>query len=148
MCHLLCLLETVQVLLKLFSTQSCNGLFQTLVGILLLVFAPGIASLFSNDPEVLQIGTHCLRILAIGAPAYAIGMIVVQAMNGAGDTATPTVIDFVGFWLLQIPLAYWLATDVGLGPDGAFWAIVVGETFVTILGVIIFRRGRWKHMIA
>jgi putative MATE family efflux protein len=125
-----------------------NTVFQTVVGILLLVFAPGITGLFSNDPEVLRIGTHCLRILAIGAPAYAIGMIVVQAMNGAGDTATPTAIDFVGFWLLQIPLAYWLATDAGLGPDGAFWAIVVGETFVTVLGVIIFRRGRWKHTIA
>jgi putative MATE family efflux protein len=125
-----------------------NTLFQTIIGLLLLAFAPGIAGLFTNDPEVLRLGTHCLRILAIGAPAYAVGMIVVQAINGAGDTATPTVINFVGFWLLQIPIAYWLATDVGLGPDGAFWAIVIGETFVTILGVIVFRRGRWKHTVA
>ena len=75
-------------------------------------------------------------------------MIVVQAINGAGDTATPTVINLVGFWLLQLPLAYWLATSAGLGPVGAFTAIVVAESFVTLLGVIIFRRGRWKRTIA
>ena len=75
-------------------------------------------------------------------------MIVTQAINGAGDTLTPTVIDFVGFWLLQIPLAYWLARDMSLGPDGAFWAIVAGETFVTMMGVVIFRRGKWKHKLA
>lgn len=125
-----------------------NMVFQTIVGLVLFTFAPGIADLFTNDPEVLRIGTHCLRILAIGAPAYAVGMIVVQAINGAGDTATPTVIDFVGFWLLQIPLAYYLANNVGLGPNGAFWAIVITETFVTVLGVIVFRRGRWKHTVA
>ena len=73
---------------------------------------------------------------------------VVQAINGAGDTYTPTVIDFFGFWVLQLPLAYWLATSAGLGPNGAFTAIVVAETFVTILGVIIFRRGRWKKVRA
>ncbi len=134
--------------LSTWRAARYNTVFQTIVGVLLLTFAPQIAGLFTNEPEVLQIGTHCLRILAIGAPAYAIGMIVTQAINGAGDTATPTVIDFVGFWLLQIPLAYWLATDMSLGPDGAFWAIVVGETFVTMMSVVIFRRGKWKHKLA
>ncbi len=113
-----------------------------------MAFAPGIASLFTNDPEVQYYATTCLRILAVGAPAYAIGMIVVQAINGAGDTATPTVIDLFGFWVLQLPVAYWLATSVGMGPNGAFTAIVVAETFITVLGVIVFRRGRWKQVKA
>ncbi|MEJ2129045.1 MAG: MATE family efflux transporter [Woeseiaceae bacterium] len=125
-----------------------NLVFQTSVGVFLFLSAPWIAGLFTNEPDVLEIGTHCLRILAIGSPAYAVGMIVVQAINGAGDTATPTAIDFVGFWLLQVPLAYWLATEIGLGPNGPFWAIVIAETFITILGAIVFRRGRWKHTIA
>ena len=125
-----------------------NTVFMTGVGITLLLFAPNIAGLFTNDPEVLSYATICLRILAIGAPAYAIGMIVVQAINGAGDTGTPTLINFLGFWVLQVPLAYWLATSAGMGPNGAFTAIVVAETFVTILGVIIFRRGRWKQVRA
>ena len=114
----------------------------------MFAFAPWIAGLFTIDAAVLEIGTNCLRILAIGSPAYAVGMIVVQAINGAGDTATPTVIDFIGFWLLQVPLAYWLATDVGLGPNGPFWAIVAAETFITILGALVFHRGRWKRTIA
>ena len=88
------------------------------------------------------------RILAIGAPAYALGMIVTQAINGSGDTGPPTAIDFVGFWLVQIPLAYWLATSMSLEQNGAFWAITIAETLVTILGVVVFRSGRWKRMIA
>ena len=122
--------------------------FQSCIGIFLLTAAPFIANLFTNDPDVLRIGTDCLRILAIGAPAYAIGMIVTQAINGSGDTATPTAIDFVGFWLVQIPLAYWLATSLSLEQNGAFWAITVAETLITVLAVIVFRSGRWKRTIA
>ena len=75
-------------------------------------------------------------------------MIVTQALNGAGDTTTPTAINFVCFWVLQIPLAYWLAESLALGPDGVFWAIVVSETLVTVLAVSIFRRGKWQHRAA
>ena len=125
-----------------------NTIFMTTLGILVVVLAPSIAGLFSNDPDVLRYGTSCLRILAIGIPMYAIGMIITQALNGAGDTTTPTAINFVSFWLLQIPLAYWLATDVSLGPNGVVLAIVVSETLVTILGVLVFRRGKWKNKVA
>jgi len=122
-----------------------NLVFMVTIGVLLVVLAPGIAGLFSDDPDVLRYGTDCLRILAVGIPMYAIGMIVTQALNGAGDTVSPTLINFVCFWVLQIPLAYWLATDVSLGPNGVFIAIVVSESLVTILSVIVFRSGRWKH---
>ncbi len=125
-----------------------NVVFQTCIGIILLTSAPFIAGLFTNESDVLRIGTDCLRILAIGAPAYAIGMIVTQAINGSGDTYTPTAIDFIGFWVVQIPVAYWLATARALEQNGAFWAIVIAETLVTVLGVIVFRSGRWKRKIA
>ena len=121
-----------------------NLVFMVAIGVLLVALAPGIAGLFSDDPEVLRYGTACLRILAVGIPMYAIGMIITQALNGAGDTVTPTLINFVCFWVLQIPLAYWLATDLSLGPNGVFIAIVVSESLVTILSVIVFRSGRWK----
>jgi Na+-driven multidrug efflux pump len=71
-------------------------------------------------------------------------MIIIQALNGAGDTTTPSVMNFICFWLLQIPLAYWLATEAGLGPDGVFLAIVIAETLLTALGVLVFRKGRWR----
>ena len=109
-----------------------------------MAFAPQVIGLFSQDAEILYYGTACLRIMGLGYPLWAYGMIVVQAMNGAGDTRTPTVLNFVCFWLIELPLAWTLAVTVGWGPVGAFWSTVIAELALTILGVSIFRRGRWK----
>jgi len=121
-----------------------NAIFMTIAGVFLLIFAGFITGLFSDDPEVLRWGTSCLRIMGIGFPVYAIGMVMVQALNGAGDTLTPVILNVICFWLLQIPLAYWLATQTALGPNGAFAAIVVAESLLTVLAVMLFRRGAWK----
>ena len=75
---------------------------------------------------------------------YAVGMVIVQAMNGAGDTETPMTINLISFWLVQIPLAFALATRTELGPNGAFIAVVASESLLTVLSVIVFRRGAWK----
>ena len=114
----------------------------------MLFFAEGITGLFSNDPDVLYWGTRCLQILGIGFPMYAVGMVMIQSLNGAGDTATPAVLNFLCFWLVQIPLAYGLATQAALQSNGAFIAIVVSESLLTVLGVLVFRRGNWKHRAA
>jgi putative MATE family efflux protein len=121
-----------------------NLIFMTVVGFSMLAAAPVITAWFSSDPEVLSIGTTCLRILSIGFPLYAIGLILTQSLNGAGDTFTPTVINFICFWIIQIPLAYWLATQLATGPNGVFVAIVVSESLITVLGIYVFRRGNWK----
>jgi len=121
-----------------------NTMFMTFVGMFLLVFAEAITGLFTVEPEVLRIGTSCLQILAIGFPAYAVGMVIVQAMNGAGDTETPATLNAICFWVLQIPLAYALATKTPLLSNGAFAAITISESVLTILAVIAFQRGRWK----
>ena len=121
-----------------------NLVFMSVVGAISFTFAAEITGLFINDPDVLEYGTNCLRILAIGYPAYAIGMVMSQAINGAGDTVTPTIINLIAFWVVQIPLAYALATKAGLGPNGVFTAIVVGESLLTLLAVAVFRSGRWK----
>ena len=100
--------------------------------------------LFSDDPEVRRYGINCLRILGVGYPMYAVGMILIQALNGAGDTRTPSFLNFIVFWMLQIPMAYWLATSVGMGPNGVFAAIVLSESALTVLAILVFRRGRWR----
>ncbi len=125
-----------------------NGFFMLGVGIATLLLAPGIANLFSNDPVVVQYTTSCLRILGVGCPMYAIGMIMTQALNGAGDTVTPTLLNIVSFWILQVPLAYWLATSLLDGPNGVFLSIVISESLLTVLCVIVFKRGNWKHIEA
>ncbi|MDX1498634.1 MAG: MATE family efflux transporter [Woeseiaceae bacterium] len=125
-----------------------NTIFLTAVGAVVIAVAPGIAALFSADPDVVRVTISCLRILGVGFPMYAVGMIMVQALNGAGDTRTPSALNLVCFWLTQIPLAYWLATGLGLGPNGVFLSIVVSESLLTVLCVIVFRRGRWQRAIA
>lgn len=127
-----------------WSASRYNVIFMTALGLIFFVFAPQIVALFSADPEILRYGTNCLRILGIGYPMYAVGMIVIQSLNGAGDTRTPSIMNLIVFWLTQIPLAYWLATSIGFGPNGVFWAIVLSESLLTVLAVLFFRRGTWR----
>ena len=121
-----------------------NVIFMTVAAVIMFVFAHTITGWFALDPEVLRLGTNCLRIIAIGFPLYAIGMVIVQAMNGAGDTETPMTLNLIAFWLVQIPLAFMLATRTPLEANGVFIAEVVAESLLTIMSIIVFRRGGWK----
>jgi putative MATE family efflux protein len=134
--------------LSAWQAAKHNAIFMAIAGALLLVFAQGITGLFTDEPDVLRWGTSCLRILGIGFPMYAVGMVTIQAMNGAGDTRTPAILNVICFWLVQIPLAFVLATNTALELNGAFIAIVVSESLLTVLGVIVFRRGNWKLQAA
>ncbi len=131
-----------------WQAAKYNALFMAVAGVTILLFAQEITGLFSSDADVLRWGTNCLRIMGAGFPMYAVGMVMVQSLNGAGDTMTPTLLNFVCFWLVQIPLAYLLATKTSLEPNGAFVAIVVSESLLTILSVLVFRTGTWKQHAA
>jgi putative MATE family efflux protein len=109
------------------------------------ILSPGLfIRFFIDDPGVIASGMSGLRIISYGFLSYALGMVLVQAFNGAGDTATPTFINFFCFWLFEIPLAYMLALPFGLEEKGVYIAIVAAESLVTVAAVLIFRRGRWK----
>ena len=104
----------------------------------------GLAFSLEFTPAVLSVAADCLRIVSYGYVCYAWGLVMMQAFNGAGDTATPTWINFGCFWLFQIPLAYYLAHTAGLGPNGVFWAVAIAETLAEVVGVLLFSRGWWK----
>jgi len=114
------------------------------VGVVFILFAKPILGFFTTDPAVLKNGTQCLQIVCLGYVFYAYGMVISQSFNGAGDTRTPTLINFFGFWLFQIPLAYTLALVLDMGSTGVYAAISIAESGIAIAGIIIFKQGKWK----
>jgi putative MATE family efflux protein len=114
------------------------------VAVVFIVTAGPLIRIFSVEPEVVRHGISCLRWVSIGYPFYAWGMVMVQAFNGAGDTYTPTIINFFCYWIFQLLLAFLLAYGTGLGPTGVFIAITVAESLIAVVAVLVFRRGRWK----
>ncbi|RNC85350.1 MAG: MATE family efflux transporter [Balneola sp.] len=127
-------------------TAGVNMVFLGLVGIVFFTFSDFLVSLFTNDEAIIAVGAQCLRIISYGYLAYAFGMIIIQAFNGAGDTTTPTIINFFCFWMIEIPLAYFLALELGWKQEGVFYSIVVAETCLGIMGFILFKRGKWKQV--
>jgi len=124
-----------------------NMCFLVAIGLVFLVFAPQIARLFSADLEVQRYAVSCLRIVAIGFPAYAYGMVITQSFNGAGDTWTPTYLNLFIFWLWEIPLAWLLAKPAGWGPMGIFSAIAIAYVSLALVSALLFRRGKWKAAV-
>lgn len=125
-------------------TMKYNAIFMAAVTFIFLLLASPIVSIFTKDPEVHRYGTLALQIIGAGFIFYGIGMVMMQSLNGAGDTKTPTLINFICFWLFQIPLAYILAKGFHWGPSGAFIAVPVAETAIAIIAYIIFKKGKWK----
>ena len=117
------------------------------VTLLFLLCSFPIIGIFTNQPEVRDYGAKALQIIGSGYIFYGYRMVMMQALNGAGDTRTPTWINFIGFWLFQIPLAYFMAKVLDWGPTGAFIAIPVAETAIAIAAWIFFKKGKWKKVV-
>ncbi|MBX2947278.1 MAG: MATE family efflux transporter [Cyclobacteriaceae bacterium] len=129
---------------SVWRTGFFNMLFMAFITVTFLTLAKPIVELFTTEVVVLANATQCLQIVAIGYIFYAYGMVVAQSFNGAGDTRTPTILNFFAFWMFQIPLAYALAILLNMGPKGVYVAIVVAESALAVVGILIFRRGKWK----
>ena len=130
---------------SVWRTGFYNMVFLGTIGVFFIIFAVPIVRLFTHDPEVIPLAASCLRILSYGNIGYAYGMVMLQAFNGAGDTVTPTVVNLFGFWLIEIPLAYFLAIPGHMRSSGVFISIVVAELFIAGVSIILFKRGRWKR---
>jgi putative MATE family efflux protein len=133
--------------LSVWRTGFYNMVFLGTVGLIFATFAEKIIALFTNDPAVVPIAVSGLRLLSYGNISYAYGMVVTAAFNGAGDTFTPTILNLICFWVVQIPVAWLLAFHTSLGPRGAFIAVLISDTLLALLGIIWFRRGTWKRTL-
>jgi putative MATE family efflux protein len=129
---------------SVWKTGFYNMLFLAFIMVIFFLFSGRILQLFTSDPDVVFYGMRCLQIIAFGYIFYGYGMVIAQSFNGAGDTVTPTVLNLFAFWFLQIPLAYLLAVQFGFGPEGVYAAIPISESALTVVGIIIFRKGKWK----
>jgi len=122
-----------------------NAAFLGVIGLLLLAAAPAMIRIFDPEPAVASYAVSSLRVISLGFAFYGLGMVMSQALNGAGDTRTPTLINFGCFWVLELPLAWGLSHGLGLGPLGAFIAILVAFCTVAVAGALAFRAGGWKQ---
>jgi putative MATE family efflux protein len=130
------------------SVMAAAWFNMILLGIIAVVFIsyPGFfIRLFTKDIAVIEAGITCLRTISFGYILYALGMVMTQAFNGAGDTRTPTLINILAFWAVEIPLAYFLATQTGMHENGVYSAIVIAESVLSITALYYFKKGHWKN---
>jgi len=130
---------------SVWITALINAGFLAVVSVLYILFDQELIKIFTKEVEVVAAGAECLLIMSYGYVIYGAGMVIIQAFNGAGDTMTPTKINFFCFWLFEIPLAYLLAIQLGAQEGGVYWAIVIAESTVAFVAMWLFRRGRWKE---
>jgi putative MATE family efflux protein len=129
---------------SVWRAGTFNMYFMMVVSFTYLLIAPQLISIFTDDPEVIRSGALALRIITSGNIAYGWSMVLTSAINGAGDTFTPTLLNFVCFWLIETPLAYWLAIKEGYGETGVYFSIFFAESILALAAVWLFKRGKWK----
>lgn len=131
---------------SVFVTAKYNVIYMAIITVVTFLAAEPIMWFFTNNANVHDIAVEAIKVLSVAFIFYGAGMVLINAFNGAGDTKTPTRVNFVCFWLFQIPLAYILAKVLNMGPLGVFIAIPVSETAITVTSIILFRRGKWKEI--
>jgi putative MATE family efflux protein len=129
---------------SVWVTGYANMIFMGVLSLILIAFPEFWIKIFIDDPQVIAFGIESLRIISYGFIVYGLGMVLIQGFNGSGDTITPTWINFFAFWLIEIPLAYFLAIFFDMGLVGACAAIVIAESFLTLLSLFLFKKGKWK----
>ena len=124
-----------------------NAMYMAFASLVMLLFTRSIVSVFTDESVVIDYAVQCLTIFAAAFIAWGAGMTIIQAFNGAGDTMTPTWINIFCFWVVQVPLAYFLALTLEFGPVGVFWAVFASDILTGIVGYLAFRRGKWKDRV-
>ena len=129
---------------SVWTAGILNAVLLGIAGAIFVLFSEAVVTVFTQETEVAAFGRDCLRIVGYGYAFYGLGMVMESSFNGAGDTWTPTYLNFIVFWLLEIPMAYVLSTRFGWGPQGVFWAITISFSMLAVSAALLFKRGKWK----
>lgn len=129
---------------SVWTAGALNAVFLGTAGAFFVFFSGTVVGIFTQEPEVSAFARDCLRIVGYGYAFYGLGMVMESSFNGAGDTWTPTYLNFIVFWMIEIPLAYILSKHFGWGPQGVFWAITISFSMLAVSAALLFKRGKWK----
>lgn len=129
---------------SVWTAGILNAVLLGAAGMIFVIFSGSVIGIFTQEPEVAAFGRDCLRIVGYGYAFYGLGMVMESSFNGAGDTWTPTYLNFIIFWMLEIPLAYVLSKHFNWGPQGVFWAITISFSMLAVSAALLFKRGKWK----
>ena len=132
---------------SVWITGFWNMLFLICVAVVYFFYSNSLVGIFTDDAGVIAVGGMWLKIVSYSYFIYGWWMVSVQAFNGAGDTITPTKINLVFFWLIQIPLSYFMSKILAMEVPGVFWAIFISETSVGLFTLWLFTKGKWKKVI-
>lgn len=130
---------------SVWKVSYINMFFLGLMSLFFIVLPDSFIRLFTNDIAIVKTGADCLRIVSYGFVFYGLGMVLVQSFNGAGDTKTPTLFNLVAFWIIEVPLAWVLALKMGFEQQGVFYAIIIAESFLSLMALYFFKKGSWKE---
>ena len=139
--------EPVRAMAAVRVVLGYTLMFMLAIALVFLVAAEALAGIFTGEAVIVRHAADCLRLVALGYGFFAIGMVLTQAFNGAGDTWTPTAVNLAGFWVVQLPVAWWFARPLGYGPTGVFAAITIAEAVVALLAWWVYRRGQWRNVV-
>jgi putative MATE family efflux protein len=129
---------------SVYYTGIASVTYMFIIMVVFLLIPEHLVSFFETSERSLEVAVNCMKIMSLGNIFYGFQMVLGQAFNGAGDTYTPTWLNLIAFWLIQIPLAYFLANNAGMEEKGVFWAIFISETMLCLLSFYIFSQGKWK----
>ncbi|MCY1634384.1 MATE family efflux transporter [Marinifilum sp. D737] len=129
---------------SVWAAGRINVVFLGLIGVIFFLFPAYFIELFTDDQGILINGIQALKIISCGFIFYGMGMVLLNSINGAGDTQTPTLLNLISFWIVEIPVAYLLAIQFGWNQKGVFYAIIIAEAVLTLIALYWFKTGRWK----
>ena len=129
---------------SVWKAGKINVIFLGLIGVVFFLFPGFFIELFTKEQAIVSNGIQALKIISLGFIFYGLGMVLLNSINGAGDTKTPTLLNFISFWVIEIPVAYLLAIQFGWDQKGVFYSIIIAEMCLTLIAFAWFKQGKWK----